>query len=70
VIYDRLRAPSEEATLEAIRADVEAAIAELYGEAPESLEVVSGPKEPFAVAIENASSPSLEELIGRLASAG
>ncbi len=70
VIYDRLRAPSEEATLEAIRVDVEAAIAELYGEAPRSLGLVSVPKEPFAVAIENASSPSLGELLGRLAPAG
>lgn len=66
-IYDRLHAPSEAATLDAIRPDVEAAVEALYGQVPESVELVSGPKEPFMVAIENAGSPSVDELMGRLA---
>jgi hypothetical protein len=69
-IYDRLLAPSEPATLDAVRSDVESAIASLYGEAPGSLQLVSGPKEPFMVAVENATAPSVEELLARLVPTG
>ena len=68
-IYDRLRAPSAEATLEAVRSDLEGVIEELYGAAPESLELVSGPREPFMVAVVNGLAPSVEELLARLAPA-
>lgn len=70
-IYDRLKAPSEEATLEAVRTALEATVASLYGDAPRSIELVSGPKEPFMLSVENVGSPSVEELLGRaLAAAG
>ena len=65
-IYDRLRAPSEAATLDAVRPELEATVQALYGEGPKSMQLVSGPKEPFMVAIENASSPGVDELLARL----
>jgi len=66
-IYDRLRAPSEGATLEAVRDELERTVEGLYGAAASSLQLVSGPKEPFMVAIQNAASPSVEGLLGRVA---
>jgi len=68
-IYDRLRAPSDAATLTAVRPALESSVAALYGEPPESLDLVSGAKEPFLVAIRNGTSPSVEELLGKLAAA-
>ncbi|MGD8872068.1 MAG: hypothetical protein PVJ80_10895 [Gemmatimonadota bacterium] len=64
-IYDRLRAPSDQATFDAVKPALEAAVAELYGAAAESLELVSGPQEPFMVAIETGAAPSIEELLDR-----
>ena len=69
-IYDRLRAPSEPETLDAIRADLEGVVDWLFGEAPESVELVSGPREPFMVAVRVPASPSVEELSSRAAPAG
>ena len=68
-IYDRLLAPSSEATLAAIRPAVEEAVRALYGLDDVSLELVSGPKEPFMVTVKVTVSPAVEELIGRLAAA-
>jgi hypothetical protein len=68
-IYDRLLAPSEPATLEAVRVPLESTIEALYGEKPKRLELQSGPKEPFMVSIENAASPSVEQLLHKLAAA-
>lgn len=69
-VYDRLKAPSDEATLEAVRADIEGAVAWLYGTPPTGIELSSGPKEPFMVTIESGSAPSVDELLGRLTPAG
>jgi len=70
-IYDRLRAPSDPATLDAVKPSLEAAVEELYGSPVTGLELVSGPKQPFMVAVENGSPPSIEELLDRvLAPAG
>lgn len=66
-IYDRLRAPSEEGTLEAVRGDLEVSVEALFGESPAGVRLVSGPKEPFMVTVENTASPSVEELLGVLA---
>jgi len=66
-IYDRRLAPSDEATLAAVRPALESAVEELYGEPPTSVRLVSGPKEPFMVDIEVAGSPAVEELLGRVA---
>lgn len=68
-IYDRLRAPSSEETLSAIRPAMEAAIAELYGDAPTGLELMSDSGEPFMVAVRNSASPSVDQLLGKLAAA-
>jgi hypothetical protein len=65
-IYDRLRAPSDEATLSAIRPVLEEAVQRLYGVDDASLELSSGSKEPFMVTIKVGASPSVEELQGRL----
>jgi len=64
-IYDRLRAPSGAATLEAVRPALEGTVAALWGDEP-TLELQSGPKEPFMVSVRNASSPGVDELIGRV----
>lgn len=66
-IYDRRLAPSADATLEAVRPALESAVAALYGEAAEGIELVSGPKEPFMVRVETAGSPGVEDLLGRVA---
>jgi hypothetical protein len=66
-IYDRRLAPSSEETLAAVRPALEATVAALYGEPPSGMRLVSDAKQPFMVAIENATSPAVEELLGRLA---
>lgn len=68
-IYDRLRAPSSEETLEAVRPALETNVEALYGEPATGIELMSGPKEPFMVAIKNAASPSVEQMLGKLAAA-
>jgi hypothetical protein len=68
-IYDRLRAPSGEETLEAIRPALDATVEMLYGEPAESIELVSGPKEPFMVSVKHSASPSVDQLLHRLAAA-
>jgi hypothetical protein len=65
-IYDRLLAPSEQATLDAVRPALEAAVTAIYGEPATSVELASDPKEPFMVSIKNPGSQSVEELLGRL----
>lgn len=66
-IYDRLRAPSTEETLEAVRPALEASVTALYGAPVTGLALASGPKEPFMVSITNSVAPSVEELLGRVA---
>jgi hypothetical protein len=68
-IYDRLLAPSEERTLAAIRPELEEAVRSLYGTDDVTLELSSGPKEPFMVTVKAGASPDVEELLGRLAAA-
>jgi hypothetical protein len=69
-IYDRLLAPSEAATLEAIRAPLGEAVRSLYGSDDVGLELASNPREPFMVTVKTGASPSVEELLGRLTAAG
>lgn len=70
-IYDRLRAPSAEATLTAVRPALDATVQALFGAPAKSYTLQSGPKEPFMVAIKNAASPDVSELLGKVtASAG
>ena len=66
-IYDRLLAPSGEETLDAVRPALETAVTALYGEPPTSLELSSGPKEPFMVRVTNAGSPDVSELLNKVA---
>jgi len=66
-IYDRLRAPSTEETLEAVRPALEGSVAALYGAPVAGLALASGPKEPFMVTITNSVAPSVEELLGKVA---
>ena len=68
-IYDRLLAPSEQGTLDAIRPALDATVTTLYGEPATSVELISGPKEPFMVSIKNSGSPTLAELQGKVAAA-
>jgi len=65
-IFDRLFAPSDERTLAAVRPALEACVRALYGEQASSIEMTSGPREPFAVSITTATSPTVEQLLGRL----
>jgi hypothetical protein len=66
-VFDRRLAPSDEATLAAVRPALESAVEALYGEPARSLTLVSEPKEPFMVTIETTSSPGAEDLLSRLA---
>lgn len=66
-IYDRLLAPSGQATLEAIRVDLGEAVRGLWGVDDVALELSSAPDEPFMVTVRTGASPSVEELLGRLA---
>jgi hypothetical protein len=68
-ISDRLRAPSDETTVAAIRPAAEAAVKGLYGKAPASITLASGPREPFMVTIETGASPSVDALLDQLAAA-
>jgi len=68
-IYDRLLAPSEESTLSAIRPELEQVVRELYAVDRPALELSSGPREPFMVTVKAGASPSVEDLLGRLAAA-
>lgn len=65
-IYDRLRAPSDEATLDAVRPALEAGVEATWGAPVKGLELVSGPREPFMVAIETGAAPTVEELLARV----
>jgi len=67
-VYDRLRAPSDASTLEAVRPALAATVEALWGARP-TLELQSGPKEPFMVSVRNAASPSVGELWGKLSAA-
>ena len=70
-IYDRLLAPSAQETLDAVRPALDATVTELYGEPATSLELRSGPKEPFMVSVRNSGSPDVSELLDKVtASAG
>ena len=68
-IFDRLLAPSAQATLEAIRIELGEAVRGLWGSDDVEVELSSGPREPFAVTVKTGASPSVEELLGRLATA-
>jgi hypothetical protein len=68
-IYDRLLAPSDVGTLVAIRPELEEAVRTLYGTDDVAIELSSGPREPFMVTVGAGASPSVEELLGRLAAA-
>lgn len=66
-IVDRLAAPSSKATLDAIREDVGEAVASLFESKGLRMELVSGPREPFLVSVKTGASPSVSELLDRLA---
>ena len=68
-INDRLLAPSEQATVEAVRLELRKAVQGLWGVDDIALELSSGPREPFMVTVSTGASPSVEELLGRLAAA-
>ena len=68
-IYDRLRAPSDEATFKAVQPDLERYVKALYGAEDVTLELASGRKEPFMVSIKTGTSPAVEELLGQVAAA-
>lgn len=65
-ILDRLRAPSDESTLAAVRPAVERCVKSLYGVQEVSVEMVSGPREPFRLRVGTGASPTVEELLGRV----
>ncbi|HUF76725.1 MAG TPA: hypothetical protein VMM35_10635 [Longimicrobiales bacterium] len=68
-INDRLLAPSEQATVEAVRVELGEAVRGLWGVDDVTLELSSGPREPFLATVKTGASPSVEELLGRLAAA-
>jgi hypothetical protein len=68
-IYDRLLAPSDQRTLDAVQPALNATVTALYGAPATSFELTSGPKEPFMVRIENSASPDVSELLDKVAAA-
>lgn len=66
-ISDRLRAPSNEQTLAAVRPALESVVKSLYGKPAKSITLASGPREPFMVTIEAGASPSVDTLLDKLA---
>jgi len=68
-IYDRLLAPSGEATLASVRPGLEEAVRELYQVDSPVLELSSGGREPFMVTVKPGASPSVEQLLERLVAA-
>jgi hypothetical protein len=66
VIYDRLRAPSNQQTLAAVRPSLDECMKSLYGVDPVSVEMVSGSREPFTLHVMTGASPSVEDLLSRL----
>ena len=68
-VNDRLRAPSDEKTLAAVRPALESAVKALYGKPAKSIALSSGPREPFMVSIETGASPSVDALLEQLAAA-
>jgi hypothetical protein len=67
VIYDRLRAPSGEETLAAVRPVVEQYARSLYGAGAVTIEMASGPRQPFTLRVTADVAPTVGELLGRLA---
>ena len=65
-IYDRLRAPSDNRTLAAVEPMLRDYVESLFGEIAE-IKLTSAPKEPFMVTVRMAGSPSVDELLGRVA---
>jgi hypothetical protein len=68
-IYDRLLAPSDESTLRTVLPVLREVVRDLYAVEATKLELASGPREPFMVTVTPGASPSVEELLGRLAAA-
>lgn len=71
-ILDRLRAPARPETLDAVRQDLTAAIAAVYGEGADvtALTPVDDPAGPFAVRVTVSSAPGLHAIAGRVAAGG
>ena len=66
-VLDRLRAPNESATLEALRGELEAVARRLHGAAPVSLEPAGGDaRGPFAVRLRAPGVSGIQELVARL----
>lgn len=65
-IYDRLRAPSDNATLAAVEPMLRDYVESLFGK-PAEIALTSTPKEPFMATVRMADSPSVDELLGRVA---
>lgn len=64
---DRLHTPNQPESLERVRADLEAALAEIYGDADVSLEEIDpDPRQPFAVRVRIQDADNLAVLIDRL----
>ncbi|HET9949608.1 MAG TPA: hypothetical protein VFQ22_11845 [Longimicrobiales bacterium] len=66
-IQDRLRAPSTPETLAEVAPALERFVKSLYGTEDVKLEMTSKEREPFLVSVRVPQSPSVEELLGRLA---
>jgi hypothetical protein len=70
-VVDRLRAPAAPETLDALRPDLLAAVAAVYGDVtPGALTPVDDPTGPFAVRLTIPEAPGLHALAGRVAAGG
>jgi hypothetical protein len=65
-IYDRLHAPSDERTLDAVRPALLGATSALYGTDDVLVTLASGSREPFMASVRVGASPTVGELLGPL----
>jgi len=65
-ILDRLAAPNDDGTLEALRPDLDAVLAGAYAGAGATIERIDDSKEPFTVRVSVSEAPPLEELARRV----
>ena len=66
-IHDRLNAPATPATFNAVKADLEKVVGELYGAGKAKVEYVDAPKQMFTVKVTSSTSPSVVDLLAKVA---
>jgi hypothetical protein len=64
-LHDRLHAPATAATFNAVKADFEKVLADLYGPGTAKMEYVDSPKQLFTVKVTSSTSPGVADLLAK-----